>query len=111
MAGYNYKLNMSNNAVDAYEKGAKPYNEWSLADIIDLVLEIYDPEEHGFDINKLVNTPLEAVKLCVLSYSSWHHTTKKYKETEFYFVDRKKLIMLTDKDIDKYTYFVSQKEM
>ena len=49
MAGYNYKLNMSNNAVDAYEKGAKPYNEWSLADIIDLVLEIYDPEEHGFD--------------------------------------------------------------
>ena len=108
MAGYNYKRNMSNNAVDAYAMGAKPYNEWSFTDIFNEILDDYDPENHCFDINKLANVSLEVLKMCFLSYSSWHHTTKQYKETEFYFVDKKKMLTLTDEDIDKYIDYASR---
>lgn len=109
MAGYNNRLHMSNNAVDAYEMGAKPYDEWSAVDIIDEVQKIYDPEKHSFDINQLIDIPIEALRMCVLSYSSWHHTTKKYKETDFYFVDGKKLINLRNSDIKKYIDYVANK--
>ncbi len=108
MAGYDYKRKMSNNAVDAYKMGAKPYDEWSAAEIIDEVQKLYDPEQHSFDINNLIGIPIKALRMCVLSYSSWHHTTRKYKETDFYFVDGKKLLNLTDSDIKKYIEYSKQ---
>lgn len=110
MAGYNNRLHMSNNAVEAYKMGAKPYERWSAADIIDEVQKLYDPENSSFDINNLVGIPIKALRMCTLSYSSWHHTTKKYEETDFYFVDNKKLLKLTDKDITKYVEYANNME-
>lgn len=106
MSGYNYKYKMSNNAVEAYNIGTKPYNEWSASEIINAVKRLYDPNIHSFDIDKLSKIPLKALRMCTLSYSSWHHTTKKYIETDFYFVDNKKLINLSNADIDKYATYV-----
>lgn len=109
MAGYNRRLNMSNNAVDAYKIGTKPYEQWSAIEIFDEVVKVYDPNIHSFDINRLAEIPVEALRMCTLSYSSWHHTTRKYKETDFYYVDNKKLLKLTDKDIDKYVDYVGNR--
>jgi hypothetical protein len=110
MAGYNRKLQMSNNAVDAYNIGTKPYNEWSRAEIIDEVNKLYDPSQHNFDINTLVSIPIEALRMCTLSFSSWHHTTKKYTETDFYFVDGKKLLNLTSSIIQQNVEYVQKKQ-
>lgn len=111
MSGYNNRLHMSNNAVEAYEMGTKPYDQWSAADIIDEVCRLYDPGKHDFDINKLIGIPIDALRMCTLSYSSWHHTTRKYKETDFYFVDNKKLLQLRNEDIDHYVEFVLNNDL
>lgn len=111
MAGYNNKLNMSNNAVEAYNIGTKPYDQWTAADIIEEINKLYDPTMHGFDINLLIGIPLEALRMAALSFSSWHHTTKKYKETDFYFVDNKKLLKLTNSDIVRYVDYANSKRL
>jgi hypothetical protein len=48
--------------------------------------------------------------MCTLSFSSWHHTTKKYTETDFYFVDGKKLLNLTSSIIQQNVEYVQKKQ-
>lgn len=109
MAGYNYKYQMSNNAVDAYKSGCKPYDQWTKGDLMNEIQKLFDPARHTFDVNALVNEPVEVIRMAVLSYSAWHHTTRKYQETDFYFVDGKKLLALSDKTIQKYHDYVLNK--
>ena len=40
MAGYNYKYQMSNNAVDAYKSGCKPYDQWAKGDLMDEIQKL-----------------------------------------------------------------------
>jgi len=70
MAGYN-GYSMSNNAVDAYEQGAKPISKWRKSDFVE-----YDEALKQFTVDFLREN--------VLKYECWHHTSSKYNRTNFY---------------------------
>lgn len=81
--GY-YKNKMSNRAVKAYEKGAKPISKWT-KQVIVKELEKYN----NLNFN-LLN--LETLRNEFLNYSEWHHTAKFYNVTDFYVLDKNKAI-------------------
>ena len=112
MAGYNRRLHMSNNAVDAYELGTKPYDEWSRAEILCEVKKLFNSGQFEYSISfeDLESLSLKALKMCTLSFSSWHHTTRRYKETDFYFGDNKKLLGLTKTTIRQTEYYVKTQD-
>jgi len=80
MAGYKGH-SMSNNAVDAYTSGEKPYSKWNKANILEWLNEDFTEEQ----VKKLEAMPLDILK-GLLVQSSWHHTSKHYNETDFYSV-------------------------
>ena len=80
MAGY-YNYSMSNNAVEAYERGEMPISKWSKKAIMEELSKCNVKPEHmaafkAMSINELRDK---------LLYScGWHHTSKYYNRTEFY---------------------------
>lgn len=82
MAGY-YGLSMSNNAIEAYERGVKPSSRWSKKEIIETLVE------ESVD-DRVVSTALkcsaEVLRENLLVYSEWHHTSSRYNATPFFFV-------------------------
>ena len=98
MAGY-YGYSMSNNAVEAYENGERPLSKWRKSDILEAisVSEI----ELKCSISKLQKLPVKVLKEVCLTYSSWHHTSNYYNQTNFYTLDEKYIESLTDEKIDK----------
>lgn len=95
--GYN-GYSMSNNAVKAYEEGAKPLSRWNKSAFI-------DETENELDIKiKKVKGSYKRF----LSYDSWHHTSKFYNVTEFYGIDfdsieraikNGEIVLFTDEEI------------
>lgn len=98
MAGYN-GWSMSNNAVDAYENGEKPLSKWRKSDILKAIEE--SEMELKCSIEKLRKLPVKILKEVCLCYSSWHHTSNHYNETDFYSLDEEKIENLTDAKIDE----------
>lgn len=98
MAGYS-GWSMSNNAVAAYEDGEKPLSKWRKIDI----LEAIEGSEMEFkcSIEKLRKLPVKILKELCLRYSSWHHTSNHYNETDFYSLDEDEIESLTDDKIDE----------
>lgn len=98
MSGY-YGYSMSNNAVEAYENGERPLSKWRKSDILEAisVSEI----ELKCSISKLQKLPVKVLKEVCLTYSSWHHTSNHYNQTNFYTLDEKYIESLTDEKIDK----------
>ena len=98
MSGY-YGYSMSNNAVEAYENGERPLSKWRKSDILEAisVSEI----ELKCSISKLQKLPVKVLKEECLTYSSWHHTSNHYNQTNFYTLDEKYIESLTDEKIDK----------
>ena len=83
MAGYaGYR--MSNNAVQAYSDGEKPYSKWSKADIIGVLRDEGVPETQIAFVKRI---PLKELKALGLRKTSWHHTSSHYNATDFYTVD------------------------
>ena len=80
MSGY-YGYSMSNNAVEAYENGERPLSKWRKSDILEAisVSEI----ELKCSISKLQKLPVKVLKEVCLTYSSWHHTSNHYNQTNF----------------------------
>jgi len=97
MAGYD-GLSMSNNAVEAYELGLKPWSRWMKKDLvkdIDETLKEYHIElKVQYDV--LIKLPTEALRRAVLDTRDYHHTSYYYNETPFYFVSIIKLANLTN---------------
>lgn len=81
-AGYNWSKGMSNNAVDAYEKGIMPLSKWNKKLILEKIAEFYP---NILDIAK--STSLSVLKSVFLYKSEWHHTSKYYNVTDFYAFD------------------------
>lgn len=80
MAGYK-NFSMSNNAVNAYADGEKPFSKWTKADILEL---IKDQDDSEFDFELVKKLPADFLKRKCLHRSSWHHTSSHYNRTDFY---------------------------
>lgn len=106
MSGY-YGYSMSNNAVEAYENGERPLSKWRKSDILEAisVSEI----ELKCSISKLQKLPVKVLKEVCLTYSSWHHTSNHYNQTNFYTLDEKYIESLTDEKSINYLQNVNQK--
>ena len=74
---------MSERALEAYEGGERPLSRWSKADIIGAIAEAYGPEA----AEKAASLPLAVLKERFLTCSSWHHTGKCFRKTDFYAFD------------------------
>ena len=80
-AGYSGR-SMSNNAVDAYERGEKPLSKWTKDDILDC-MDAIDPDK----AEKAEGMSLADLRSKFLRRSSWHHTSMYYNRTDFYSFD------------------------
>ena len=99
MAGYK-GYSMSNNAVNAYENGEKPFSKWTKADI---VREIRNSElEFDFAIEKIKKVPVKVLRSRCLTKTSWHHTSSYYNTTDFYSVDLDFLMEIDNEQIDEW---------
>lgn len=77
MAGYADDFSMSNNAIDAYDRGLRPRSKWSKADILDAL------SAEARTYLKLDEYPLEFLREYFLEVEEWHHTSKHYNRTDF----------------------------
>ncbi len=111
MAGY-CGWSMSNNAVKAYEDGEMPYSVWSKERIISCIRkQVRDNEiELNCSLGELHKTPLEVLRRNCLQYSSWHHTGKYYRETDFYSLDVSSIEKLTDEMLRELTADYKEKQ-
>ena len=78
MAGYADDFSMSNNAIDAYNRGLRPRSKWSKADILNAL------PANARAYLQLDGYPLEFLREYFLVAEEWHHTSKLYNKTEFY---------------------------
>lgn len=99
MSGY-YGFSMSNNAIDAYNTGEKPFSKWTKADIL---------SELGELSPKFKKTKLSALKKELLYVSSWHHTSKEFNRTDFYSIDVEKAAEMSKSEIAKL-YIKTERE-
>lgn len=96
MSGYN-GYSMSNNAVQAYEDGEKPYSKWTKK----AILEAIDKETNRSS-NEFKNVPVAVLREMFLYCSSWHHTSKYYNQTDFYSLDTEKVENITKQELQEY---------
>lgn len=85
--------------MDAYENGEKPLSKWRKSDILEAIEE--SEIELKCSIEKLRKLPVKILKEVCLRYSSWHHTSNHYNETDFYSLDEERIENLTDAKIDE----------
>lgn len=78
MAGYADDWSMSNNAINAYDRGLRPRSKWSKADILNAL------PANARTYLKLDQYPLEFLREYFLYPEEWHHTSKLYNKTEFF---------------------------
>lgn len=78
MAGYADDWSMSNNAINAYDRGLRPRSKWSKADILNAI------PANARAYLQLDGYPLEFLREYFLVAEEWHHTSKLYNKTEFY---------------------------
>lgn len=97
MAGYN-GFSMSNNAVEAYENGEKPFSKWTKGEIIDNIISV--KLELKCSISVLKKIPASNFKNMFLRKTSWHHTSSRFNKTDFYSIDYTALEQITDDKIE-----------
>ena len=99
---------MSERAAAAYDMGEKPFSKWTKSEIIERLQKLIDSgdlESTPEDMKRIKRLTAKTVKYAFLKKSSWHHTGKYYKETDFYdIVDDFSKINLDDlEQIDRWT--------
>ncbi len=94
--GYN-KYSMSNNAVDAYNKGSKPISKWTKKEILSAIQNITDEYSIPLDMESLNKLKLSELKN-YLKKDGYHHTSKFYNTTDFYKVDIEKILENAEKN-------------
>lgn len=98
MSGYN-GYRMSNNAVQAYSFGEKPFSKWKKSDIINNINEqLANGVVPGFSMEPS-KIPAAVLKKLFLYKSSWHHTGSWYNETDFYSFDEDAVSAVSDSQI------------
>lgn len=74
---------MSNNAVEAYDRGEMPLSKWSKTEILNALGNAYD-QETVEEAKKLNASELRDM---FLTKTGYHHTGKFYNSTNFYIFD------------------------
>ncbi len=98
MSGY-HGYSMSNNALDAYERGRMPISKWTKTAILSAI-RAYAPK-HPLT-SQLSKVPVPVLKAKLLIYTEWHHTSSHYNRTDFYALDTARLDKLTADDINAW---------
>jgi len=80
MAGY-YNYSMSNNAVEAYERGEMPISKWTKKAIMEELSKCNVKPEHMAAFKTM---SINELRDKLLYSCGWHHTSKYYNRTEFY---------------------------
>ena len=98
---------MSERAAEAYDIGEKPFSKWTKSEIIGRLQKLIDSgelESSEDDMKRIKRLTSKTVKYAFLKKSSWHHTGKYFKETDFYdIVDDFSKINLDDlEQMDRY---------
>lgn len=104
MAGYR-GFSMSNNAVDAYNSGEKPFSKWTKSEILK---EIESLNVKTFELLKKMK--VKTLKDNFLYKSSWHHSSKFYNEVDFYSVDTDKIESISEKELNELLNISAKKE-
>jgi len=95
MAGYS-GYSMSNNAISAYENGEKPISKWTKADIL------YELKKVNPEIVELAKKlTVSELKSRLIKRTSWHHTSSKFNQTDFYSFDEIEAESFTAERINK----------
>jgi len=84
MAGY-YHYSMSNNAIDAYERGEMPMSKWTKTAILQRLEEQFEVKDEHFAFFRTLS--LKCLKEKLLVECGWHYTSKFFNITEFYDVE------------------------
>ena len=82
---------MSNNAVDAYNRGNKPISKWTKKAILDEIKSIGEEYNLKFDFERLKKENISELRETILTKNGYHHTSKYYNTTDFYYIDLEKL--------------------
>lgn len=96
---------MSNNAVDAYNSGEKPFSKWTKSEILK---EIESLNVKTFELFKKMK--VKTLKDNFLYKSSWHHSSKFYNEVNFYSVDTDKIESISEKELNELLNISVKKE-
>lgn len=78
--GWDREANMSVNAVDAYEFGAKPISQWNKTDIIKYMAQ---EGANSRVIQAAKELTIKWLKILFLDREGWHHIGKRYKKSRF----------------------------
>lgn len=81
MSGY-YNYSMSNNAVEAYGSGEKPFSKWQKHDILFEIKGYFELAQE--ETRKLSKIPLSELKNIFLVFTCYHHTSSHYNKTDFF---------------------------
>lgn len=82
---------MSNNAVDAYNRGNKPISKWTKKAILDEIKSIGEEYNLKFDFERLKKENVSELRETILAKNGYHHTSKHYNVTDFYCIDLEEL--------------------
>ena len=97
--GYDYKLNMSNNAAEAYSEGKRPLWKWRKSDISQAIETLA-----GKDIVSGMNAV--ELKQSFLERTEWHHVGSDYRKQDFYAISldkvRNAIAKLPEEELDNY---------
>jgi len=90
---------MSVNAKIAYSNDEKPMSKWRKNDILDIIHEIIESENLDLDINLIKKLTLEQLKSGFLTFVAPHHTGAFYNYTNFYAINKEKVINTNNSDV------------
>ncbi len=93
---------MSNNAVEAYNKGLKPKSKWLKSDILDEIQK-YRPDL--YEAAKKIRT--KVLKAYLLEEKEWHHSSKFYNRIGFYGINED---YLENVDYDNFKLLMNEFE-
>lgn len=98
--GHGYSgYSMSNNAIDAYDKGNMPLTKWTKNEIINRIKSLGEKFNIPIDEATLGKISLNDLKKSYLTKNGYHHTSKNYNMTDFYNIDIYKLLKDAGADI------------
>lgn len=100
MSGYNYKRNMSNNAVDEYQKGGKPKTKWTKELLINAISKILKKVNKEDFLPLILELKVETLRDGFLEYQAWHHTSSYYRRTNFYRIDENRTANISENEIN-----------
>ena len=103
--GWDREANMSVNAVDAYESGARPISQWNKTDIIKCMAQ-EGADSRVIQAAKELN--IKWLKILFLDREGWHHIGKRYKKVDFH---RVKVFDALDKEFFREMRFALYSEI